>query len=169
MSIKTNSKLLLTVFLVGSLSGYVNASQDDKIEEEGSRLQITGAYNLLTAQIDAFQAAVNSSTLSAANLVAILGTNPVLLTTAVSSAGTTSTAYNAAMNAVSPLITTAMTTPNRTNILAIQTSINTASTGLLATAAALASVTSPYIAASVLSAANELDLAVDAWLAFYPA
>jgi hypothetical protein len=170
MSIKTNSKLLLTVFLVGSLSGYVNASQDDlakekaELLEEGSRLQITGAYNLLTAQIAALETDLTGAS-SAAALVASLAVNPVI--NAIATAGGGLAAYNTAVANVSPLITTALATPNRTNILAVQTSINTATTGLLAAAAG--ALTAPYATTSVLAAVNQLDVAVDSWLAFYPA
>ncbi|AXK61043.1 hypothetical protein [Candidatus Chromulinivorax destructor] len=167
MSIKKNAKsTLLTALLVSSLSCGLQAS--DMIEEEGTRLQITGSYNLLSAEIAAVQAslaAVPSVAQASADKVAALAISPVI--NAFVLTGTGAGTYNSAVAALAPLITTALATPNNANILAVQTSINAPSTGLLAAAAG--QLLTPYVTASVLAAANELNVAVNAWLAAYPA
>lgn len=165
MSIKKNVKsTLLTALLVSSISCGLQAS--DMIEEEGTRLQITGSYNRLSAEIAALGSSltgVPASKIAAAARVADLAiVSPVL--TAAATAGTTIATYNNAMAVLSPLVTTALATPNYTNILAVQTQV----TALLA-AIDSAAVTAPYSEVSQNAAAIQLQVAVNAWLALYPA
>lgn len=173
MSIKTNSKLLLTVFLAGSLSGYVNASQEDDMIEEGSRLQITGAYNQLTAQIDGLEGSsfssalaslyVNARQVALSQVIAAEGNSVLVDIYTAGTGGDGFATLNTNLAAISTAITTAMTTPNFTNITAIVTAINTAQLGMITAAGA------PHSAAAANAGLQSLEVAVTSWLAFYPA